>query len=61
MALVCSVDLEEAGLVITSPDRVPATMLASIFAITDQSQLTLTAIFGGHHQYSRNEGLKMTK
>lgn len=49
MALVCSVDLEEAGLVINSPEQVLATALAIIFALTDQSQLTLTAIFGGHH------------
>ena len=49
MALVCPVDLEEAGLATSGVDRVPTTALASIFAYIGQSQHTLTAIFGGHH------------
>ena len=61
MALVCPVDLEEAGLVTNGVDRVPTTALASIFAITDQSEHTLTAIVGGHHQRRRADDETITE
>jgi hypothetical protein len=53
VALVCPVDLEEAGLVRNGADQVPTMALASIFVNTDQSQHTLTAIFSGHHHCRR--------
>jgi hypothetical protein len=61
VAFVCLVDLDEAGLATNGVDRVPTTALASIFVDIGQSQHTLTAIFGGHHQCRRSEDLQMTK